>query len=367
MERPIYECWMGKNKLISILPSVWISVLSYQRFDDVGKSQAKADDRDSSVRKTSLCLDNSTNGLLYHNSTELDLNCFYRSGRVSSTSKRTRTNLVFPPTIETVISEGAPAVIGKAFTSSIIPLPDPTRAILQALEHSCWIEAMQEEIHEFGTFRCLDTGDVLKNKARLVAERISVRKLDLQKAWSDPSLFREKQHTSSTGYKIYMLMMDNVILFRITSFLKIPEASLSTQSKYAQEILKKFGFDSCTPIDTPMAERPNLDEDKGGKLIDPTRFRGTIHMGLWYPKDSGFELKAFADADYAGCHDTRRSTSGSAQFLGHRLVSWSSKKQKSTAISTTEAEYIALSGCTMIKSLDALLNYETIWIAFIKF
>ncbi|GJV38625.1 integrase, catalytic region, zinc finger, CCHC-type containing protein [Tanacetum coccineum] len=62
-----------------------------------------------------------------------------------------------------------------------------------------------------------------------------------------------------------------------------------------------------------------------------------------YPKDSGFELKAFADADYAGCHDTRRSTSGSAQFLGHRLVSWSSKKQKSTAISTTEAEYIALS------------------------
>ncbi|GKB86166.1 hypothetical protein Tco_0958438 [Tanacetum coccineum] len=51
------------------------------------------------------------------------------------------------------------------------------------------------------------------------------------------------------------------------------------------------------------------------------------------------------DADYAGCHDTRRSTSGSAQFLGHRLVSWSSKKQKSTAISTTEAEYIALSGC----------------------
>ncbi|GJS42372.1 hypothetical protein Tco_0567415 [Tanacetum coccineum] len=60
-------------------------------------------------------------------------------------------------------------------------------------------------------------------------------------------------------------------------------------------------------------------------------------MGLWYPKDSGFELKAFADADYAGCHDTRRSTSGSAQFLGHRLVSWSSKKQKSTAISTRTA------------------------------
>nr|GEX99840.1 copia protein [Tanacetum cinerariifolium] len=140
-----------------------------------------------------------------------------------------------------------------------------------------------------------------------------------------------------------------------------------------------------------MSERPDLDEDIGGKMVDPTRYRGmvgclmyltasrpdivfavcmcaryqakptekhlhaikrifrylkgTLNMGLWYPKDSGFALTAFADADYAGCQDTRRSTSGSAQFLGDRLVSWSSKKQKSTAIFTTIAEYIALSGC----------------------
>ncbi|GJX32230.1 copia protein [Tanacetum coccineum] len=64
------------------------------------------------------------------------------------------------------------------------------------------------------------------------------------------------------------------------------------------------------------------------------------------------------NADYAGCHDTRRSTSGSAQFLGHRLVSWSSKKQKSTAISTTEAEYIALSGMLLPNPLDAYLNFR---------
>ncbi|GJX32811.1 monodehydroascorbate reductase [Tanacetum coccineum] len=56
-------------------------------------------------------------------------------------------------------------------------------------------------------------------------------------------------------------------------------------------------------------------------------------------------LTAYANADHAGCQDTRRSTSGSAQFLRDKLVSWSSKKQKSTAISTTEAEYIAMSGC----------------------
>ncbi|GJX86233.1 hypothetical protein Tco_0337007 [Tanacetum coccineum] len=68
-------------------------------------------------------------------------------------------------------------------------------------------------------------------------------------------------------------------------------------------------------------------------------------MGLWYSKDSCITLTAYADADRARCQDTRQSTSRSAQFLGDKLVRWSSKKQKSTAISSTKAEYIALSGC----------------------
>ncbi|GJX21644.1 hypothetical protein Tco_0226089 [Tanacetum coccineum] len=68
-------------------------------------------------------------------------------------------------------------------------------------------------------------------------------------------------------------------------------------------------------------------------------------MGLWYSKDIVMALTVYADADHAGCQDTRRSTSGSAQFLGDKLVSWSSKKQKRTAISTKEAKYIAMSGC----------------------
>nr|GEW69042.1 copia protein [Tanacetum cinerariifolium] len=70
--------------------------------------------------------------------------------------------------------------------------------------------------------------------------------------------------------------------------------------------------------------------------------RGTINWVLWYPKDTVMVLTAYADTDHAGCQDTRRSTSGSAQFLGDKLVSCSSKKQKSTAIPTIEAEYIAI-------------------------
>ncbi|GJZ98789.1 hypothetical protein Tco_0671242 [Tanacetum coccineum] len=70
--------------------------------------------------------------------------------------------------------------------------------------------------------------------------------------------------------------------------------------------------------------------------------KGAISMGLWYPKASSFELTAFSDADHAGCLDTRKSTSGGIQFLGEKLVSWMSKKQDCTAVSTIEAEYVAL-------------------------
>nr|GFC18916.1 retrovirus-related Pol polyprotein from transposon TNT 1-94 [Tanacetum cinerariifolium] len=61
--------------------------------------------------------------------------------------------------------------------------------------------------------------------------------------------------------------------------------------------------------------------------------------------DSGFELTGILDADYAGCKDTFKSTFGGAQFIGEKLVSWSSKKQDCTALSTAEAEYVSLSAC----------------------
>ncbi|GJY19163.1 putative ribonuclease H-like domain-containing protein [Tanacetum coccineum] len=67
---------------------------------------------------------------------------------------------------------------------------------------------------------------------------------------------------------------------------------------------------------------------------------GTINMGLWYPKGSGFALTTFSDADHASCVDTRKSTSRGIQFLGDKLVSWMSKKQDCTAMSSEEAEYV---------------------------
>ncbi|GKG37479.1 hypothetical protein Tco_0447652, partial [Tanacetum coccineum] len=60
---------------------------------------------------------------------------------------------------------------------------------------------------------------------------------------------------------------------------------------------------------------------------DLSILKGTINMELWYPKDPGFELTAFSDADHVECIDTRKSTSGGIQFLGDKLVSWMSKKK----------------------------------------
>ncbi|GJT80142.1 putative ribonuclease H-like domain-containing protein [Tanacetum coccineum] len=191
--------------------------------------------------------------------------------------------------------------------------------------------------------------------------------------------------------KFKMSMMGKISFFLGLQIFQNPRGIFINQSKYALESLKKYGFDSCDPMDTPMVEKSKLDEDKEGKAVDPSHYRGmidtliyltanrpdlqfaicmcaryqarptkkhlhavkrifrylkgTINRGLWYPKDSSIALIAFADADHAGCQDTRRSTSGSMQFLGDRLVSWSSKRQKSAAISSTEAEYIAMSGC----------------------
>ncbi|GJV06308.1 hypothetical protein Tco_1343964 [Tanacetum coccineum] len=115
-------------------------------------------------------------------------------------------------------------------------------------------------------------------------------------------------------------------------------------------------MESCNLVDTPMVEKSKLDEDTQGKAVDPTYYRGMVgtlmyltssrpDLRLWYSKDSAIALTAFADVDHASCQDTRRSTSGSMQLLGDRLISWSSKRQKNAAISSMEAEYIALSGC----------------------
>jgi hypothetical protein len=71
----------------------------------------------------------------------------------------------------------------------------------------------------------------------------------------------------------------------------------------------------------------------------------TLYIGLWYTKGSTFDLIGYSDSNYIVCKVDRKSTSGTCQFLGRPLVSWSSKKQTSVALSTVEAEYVVAGQC----------------------
>ncbi|GJU65530.1 retrovirus-related pol polyprotein from transposon TNT 1-94 [Tanacetum coccineum] len=134
----------------------------------------------------------------------------------------------------------------------------------------------------------------------------------------DLTLFTRKE-----GKEILLMSM----MGKMSFFLRIQISQSSrgiflNQSKYALEIIKKYGMETSDLVDTPMVEKSKLDEDPQGKAVDPTRYRGMIGSlmyltsSLWYSKDSCIALTAFADADHAGCQDTKK-----------------------------EAEYIALSGC----------------------
>ncbi|GKD74043.1 retrovirus-related pol polyprotein from transposon TNT 1-94, partial [Tanacetum coccineum] len=138
--------------------------------------------------------------------------------------------------------------------------------------------------------------------------------------------------------KFKMSMMGKISFFLGLQILQSSRGIFLNQSKYAIESLKKYRMKSSDPVDTPMVEKSKLDEDPQGKAVDPTHYLGMVGTLMYL-------TASYADDDHAGFQDTRRSTSGSMQLMGDKLVYWSSKRQKSDAISSTEAEYIALSGC----------------------
>ncbi|GKE21853.1 retrovirus-related pol polyprotein from transposon TNT 1-94 [Tanacetum coccineum] len=143
---------------------------------------------------------------------------------------------------------------------------------------------------------------------------------------------------------LQMSMMGEMMFFLGLQVNQSPRGIFINQSNYVLEILKQYGMETCDTVGTPIEIKDKLDIDKNGTLVDATNI-GTVNMGLWYTKDSGFELTRFSDADYAGCKDTFKSTSSGTQFLGEKLVGWSSKKQDCIALSTAKAGYVSLSAC----------------------
>nr|GEW42758.1 retrovirus-related Pol polyprotein from transposon TNT 1-94 [Tanacetum cinerariifolium] len=181
-----------------------------------------------------------------------------------------------------------------------------SKNIKEAMADSAWIEAMQEELHQF--------------------DRLQVR----------------------------------IVL----NFIK----SAKNQAKYTLEILHKHGMDKGQSIGTPMATKPKLDADLSGNPVDQTDYHSKIESLMYltssrpdivqavcfcaryqsqptekHLKEVKRIFRYLRDADHTGCIDSRKSTSEGIQFLGDKLVSWMSKKQNCTVMSSTEAEYVALS------------------------
>ncbi|GJT41935.1 retrovirus-related pol polyprotein from transposon TNT 1-94 [Tanacetum coccineum] len=267
-----------------------------------------------------------------------------------------------------------------AFLSFVEP-----KTYKESLKESCWKEAMQEELNEFERLEVWELvprpdrvmiitlkwifkvkldelGGVLKNKARFHSylycichshehDRLSngceyafLNGILHEKVYvSQPDGFVDQDNPNHV-YKLKMALyglkeaprarydlLSSFLLSQKFSngmvdptlftqkegkdILLSPRGIFLNQSKYALEIIKKYGMETCDPVDTPMVEKSKLDANPHKGKVDP-------HV-----------------------KHTRRSTFGSIQLLGDRLVSWSSKKQKSTTISITQTECIALSGC----------------------
>ncbi|KAL6341068.1 hypothetical protein AAG906_032183 [Vitis piasezkii] len=143
-----------------------------------------------------------------------------------------------------------------------------------------------------------------------------------------------------------MSMMGELNFFLGLQIKQLKERTFINQAKYIKDLLKRFNMEEAKVMKTPMSSSIKLDMNEKESHLSAVKrilryLKGTMNIGLWYPKGDNFELIGFSDADFAGCRVERKSTSGTCHFLGHSLVSWHSKKQNSVALSTAEAEYIA--------------------------
>nr|GEU31064.1 putative ribonuclease H-like domain-containing protein [Tanacetum cinerariifolium] len=187
--------------------------------------------------------------------------------------------------------------------------------------------------------------------------------------------------------KFQMCSMGELTFFLGLQVKQKKDGIFISQDKYVAEILRKFGLTNTKSASTPIDIEKPLLKDPAGEAIDVHTYRSMIgslmyltssrpdimfvvcacarfqvtpkashlhavkrifrylkgkpHLGLWYPKDSPFDLVAYSDGNYASASLDRKSTTRRCQFLGCRLISWQCKKQTVVTTSSTEAEYVA--------------------------
>ncbi|GJZ81219.1 putative ribonuclease H-like domain-containing protein [Tanacetum coccineum] len=240
-----------------------------------------------------------------------------------------------------------------------------------------------------------ERGIVIRNKARLVAQGYTQEEcIDYDEVFAHVSRIEAIRlflaYTLFMGFIVHQMDVKSAFLYGTIEEEK-EDGIFISQDKYVAEILKKFDFATVKTASTPIETNKALVKDEEAEAVDVHLYRSMIgslmyltasrpdimfavcacarfqvtpkmshlhavkrifrylkgqpKLGLWYPRDSPFDLEAFSDSDYAGASLDRKSTTGGCQFLGKRLISWQCKKQTIVANSTTEAEYVAAANC----------------------
>nr|GEZ44193.1 hypothetical protein [Tanacetum cinerariifolium] len=227
--------------------------------------------------------------------------------------------------------------------------------IKEAMADSAWIEAMQEELHQFDRLQVWE----------LVDKPFSKPVIRLKWLW------KNKKDEDQTSFAVYQMdvkmaflnspLKEEVYVAQLDGFV---DPDHPVKAKYTLEILHKHGMENGQSIGTPIDMKPKLDADLSGNLIDHTDYRSKIRSLMYLTSSrpdivqagSSFDLTAFSYVDHAGCIDSRKSISEGIQFLGDKLVRWMSKKQNCTAMSLAEAKYVALSAsCAQVMWMNTQL------------
>nr|GEV22487.1 hypothetical protein [Tanacetum cinerariifolium] len=233
------------------------------------------------------------------------------------------------------------------FDELLTPPPIESKTYKDASTQACWIEAMQEELNEFEHLKVWELVPRLDKVMVITLKWIYKVKLDelggilKNKTAFLNDILREEVYVSQLDGFVDKDNLNHVYKLKkaLYGLKQAPHAWYDLLSKFL--LSQEFSKGTVDPTlfirrqGKYILLKSKLDEDPQGKVVDPTHYRRMV----------GTLRYLTANADHAGCQDTRRSTSGSMQLLGERLVSWSSKRQKSDVISSTKAEYISLSGC----------------------
>nr|GEU35456.1 hypothetical protein [Tanacetum cinerariifolium] len=205
-----------------------------------------------------------------------------------------------------------------------------SKNIKEAMADSAWIEAMQEELHQFDRLQVWELVDKPFGKTVIRPKWLWKNKKD-----EDQTMIRNKARLVAKGYDqeegidfkesfaLVTRLEDEVYVAQPDGFV---DPNHPEKAKYTLEILHKHGMDKGQSIGTPIATKHKLDADLSGNPVDQTDYRSKIGSLMYitssrpdivqaYPKGSSFELTDFSDADHAGCIDSRKSTSGGIQFL----------------------------------------------------